>query len=285
MAIKRFTNYLYVAPVLAVISLLIILPVFWTINMSLYAKTAGAGGVFVGLENFKELLSSGKFTSSLIKTMIFTFTSIFFKFVIGLAAAMILNRSFKGRNFIRSWLFIPWTIPLFAVAILFLWMFRMGGGTNLMLDKLGLAPVFWLSPDYAMVIVIMANIWKGFPFFMIGLLAGLQVIPRAVYEAAAIDGASGLQQFRYVTLPALRDVILIVCILSTFWTFAQFDIIYLLTGGGPGNATETLPLLTYKTTFGRYDIGMGAATAVLALPLFLFLIFCLVRLVRKEATA
>lgn len=282
---RKIISYLYVLPVLIVISLLILFPTFWSIWMSLHVKTAGGEAIFAGLRNFKELLSSGIFISSVIKTIIFTFTAVFFKLIIGMAAALILNRNFRGRNLIRSWLFIPWTIPLFSVGLLFLWLFRMSGGMNIMLSEAGLPPIFWLGPDNAMLSVIISNIWKGFPFFMIGILAGLQVIPKELYEAAAIDGASGLQQFRYITLPCLRDVILIVCILSTLWTFAQFDIIFVLTGGGPGTTTETLPLLVYKTAFGRYNIAMGYAIAVLSLPLFLFFIFWLVRLVRKEAMA
>jgi ABC-type sugar transport system permease subunit len=118
---------------------------------------------------------------------------------------------------------------------------------------------------------------------MITILAGLQVIPRELYEAAEIDGATGAQQFRYVTLPGLRDVILIATLLSTVWTFAQFENIYVLTRGGPGTATETLSILVYKLAFGMFNLSLGSAAAVLSLPLFLFFIYWLVKLVRKES--
>lgn len=249
--------------------------------MSFQDKTVGGQAVFVGLHNFQTILSSGIFFSSFIKSIAYTVPAIVLKLALGMALAIILNKPFRGRNLLRVWFFIPWTIPRFAVAIIFLWVLSYGGGANLFLSKLGLTPVFWLGPQHALAAVTAINVWKGYPFFMVGILAGLQVIPNDIYEAAAIDGASGIQKFLYVTLPALKDVILIISALSTIWTFAEFDIVYLLTGGGPGDATNILPVLTYLTAFRKYSMGQASALAMLALPVYLLLIFGLVKLIRK----
>lgn len=280
---KKIMPYLWVAPVLGVIALFMLFPLFQTFWDSFHATTSDGTKEFVGFENFRELWISGSFIGAVVRTLIFTLPAVILKLFIGMIAALILNKAFPGRNIIRSWLFIPWTIPLFAGGILFVWLLRMSGGLNLMLGKLGVPPVFWLGPDFAMVSIIFLNVWKGFPFFMISILAGLQVIPKSLYESAQIDGASGLQQFLHVTVPSLRNVILIAGLLSTVWTFAQFENIYILTGGGPGVATETLSILVYKQAFRRYNFPMASAAAVLALPLFLFFILWLVKFVRKES--
>ena len=169
------------------------------------------------------------------------------------------------------------------MAIIFIWVLTFNGGLNLVLGKFGIPPKFWLGPRWALISVIAVNIWKGFPFFMVGILAGLQGIPDELYEAAAIDGASGFQRFLYVTLPCLKNVILIVSTLSSIWTFAEFDVVYLMTGGGPGNATNILPVVTYLTGFRKYNIGQACALSVLALPAYLLLIFTLIKLTGKEA--
>ncbi|UCF92766.1 MAG: sugar ABC transporter permease [Desulfobacterales bacterium] len=280
---KQLAPFIWVAPVVLVISVFMLFPLFQALWDSVHGGASGGTKSYVGLDNFKELISSGVFLGAVGRTLIFTLTAVALKLLVGGGAALILNRAFWGRNVLRSWLFIPWTIPLFAGGILFLWLLRMNGGLNLMLEKLGVYPVFWLGPKFAMPSIIFLNVWKGFPFFMITILAGLQIIPASLYEAAQIDGASGVQQFRYVTLPGLRNVILIASLLSTVWTFAQFENIYVLTRGGPGKATETLSILIYKLAFGTFNLNMGSAAAVLALPLFLFFIFWLVKLVRKEA--
>jgi multiple sugar transport system permease protein len=282
---KKIAPYLWVAPVLGVIALFMVYPLIQTFWDSVHSTNPDGTRVFIGLQNFRELWTSGTFVAAVVRTLTFTLSAVILKLFIGMTAALILNQTFWGRNLIRSWLFIPWTIPLFAGGILFLWLLRMTGGLNLMFGKLGIPPTFWLGPQFAMISIIVLNVWKGFPFFMITFLAGLQVIPKSLYEVSQIDGASRLQQFLYVTLPSLRNVMLIACLLSTVWTFAQFENIYVLTGGGPGAATETLSILVYKLAFGRYNFPMASAAAILALPLFLFFIFWLVKLVRKESVA
>jgi len=279
---KKLTPYFWILPVIIVVTILIIFPLIWTVVISFQTKLIGAPGTFSGFKNYINVWKSGEFLEALWKSLYFTIPSIILKLLIGLGAALSLNQNFKGRNIIRSWLFIPWTIPRFAVAIMFIWIFRANGGLDLMLNKIGiLTTPFWLGPNLVMPTMIFVNVWKGFPFFMVGILSGLQSIPTDIYEAATIDGANTTQLFRHITLPLIRNVTLIVTTLSTIWTITEFDVIFLITGGGPGTASQTLPILTYVKAFREYNLGEAAAIAVLSLPILLALIIWIVNLTRK----
>jgi len=279
---KKLTPYFWILPVIIVVTILIIFPLIWTVVISFQTKLIGAPGTFSGFKNYINVWKSGEFLEALWKSLYFTIPSIILKLLIGLGAALSLNQNFKGRNIIRSWLFIPWTIPRFAVAIMFIWIFRANGGLDLMLNKIGiLTTPFWLGPNLVMPTMIFVNVWKGFPFFMVGILSGLQSIPTDIYEAATIDGANTTQLFRHITLPLIRNVTLIVTTLSTIWTITEFDVIFLITGGGPGTASQTLPILTYVKAFREYNLGEAAALAVLSLPILLALIIWIVNLTRK----
>jgi ABC-type sugar transport system permease subunit len=280
---RQLEPYLYIAPAVLVIAAVLVFPLSYTFYMSFAEKILGQAISKFGVQNFREILSEGRFFSSLAKSLMFTFVSVFAKLVLGLTLALLLNRPFRGRGLFRAYFFLPWAIPWFTVAILFLWLFRLTGGLNTMLGAVGIFPVFWLGRDLALISGIIANVWKGFPFFMVSLLAGLQTIPRELYEAAQVDGAGPLQQFLHITLPGLRNVILIVCTLSTLWTFGLFELLYIMTGGGPGDASKVLPILVYETGISMYQFGKGSAMAVLTVPLILIWVFVLVRLLRREA--
>ncbi len=280
---KTAEHYLYVLPAVLIVGLVIFFPLLYTFYMSFGEKILGQEIKVFGLQNYKQILAQGRFLPSLAKSLVFTLTAVFTKLIVGLSLALILHRSFRGRNLFRAYFFIPWTIPWFTTGILFLWLFRLTGGMNTMLQRAGLPIVFWFGPNLALLSGIIANVWKGFPFFMVSLLAGLQTIPKELYEAAQVDGASPWQQFLWITLPSLRNVILIVCTLSFLWTFGLFELLYIMTGGGPGDASKVLPLLVYETGISRYEFGNGAAMAVLTVPLILFLVVILNRLMRREA--
>lgn len=279
---KKIEPYVYMAPAVLVIAVVLVFPLVYTFYVSFAEKTLGKEITGFGLQNYTEVLSEGRFFSSLGKSLVFTVTAVFAKLVLGLVLALVLNRPFRGRSLFRAYFFLPWAIPWFTTAILFLWLFRLTGGLNTMFSIFGFSPIFWLGPDLALLSGIIANIWKGFPFFMVSLLAGLQTIPKELYEAAQVDGASPFQQFLYITLPGLRNVILIVCTLSTLWTFGLFELLYIMTGGGPGDASKVLPILVYETGISMYQFGKGAAMAVLTVPLILLWVFMLVRLLRRE---
>lgn len=278
---KKLEPYLYVMPAVCVIASVLVFPLFYTFYMSFGEKILGREIEKYGFQNYIATLTERRFVFSLGKSLFFTTVAVVLKLVIGLTTALVLHRSFRGRNLFRAYFFLPWAIPWFTVAILFLWLFRLTGGINTMLGVIGIFPVFWLGPDLSLISGIIANVWKGFPFFMVSFLAGLQTIPKELYEAAQVDGANPLQQFLYITLPGLRNVILIVCTLSTIWTFGLFELLYILTGGGPGDSSKVLPILVYETGISMYMYGKGAAMAVLTVPLILGLVFVLVRLIRR----
>lgn len=280
---KTARDYLYVLPAMLIVGLVVFFPLLYTFYMSFGEKILGQEIKVFGFQNYRQIIAQGRFLPSLARSLVFTLTAVFAKLIIGLSLALILHRSFRGRNLFRAYFFIPWTIPWFTTGILFLWLFRLTGGMNTMLQRAGLPIVFWFGPNLALFSGIIANVWKGFPFFMVSLLAGLQTIPKELYEAAQVDGASPWQQFVWITLPSLRNVILIVCTLSFLWTFGLFELLYIMTGGGPGDASKVLPLLVYETGISRYEFGNGAAMAVLTVPLILFLVMVLNRLMRREA--
>ncbi|MEM1552180.1 MAG: sugar ABC transporter permease [Candidatus Bathyarchaeia archaeon] len=280
---RKLEPYLYVTPAVCIIASVLVFPLFYTFYMSFGEKILGKEVEKFGLQNYIAILTERRFVSSLGKSVLFTTVAVTAKLLIGLTLALILHRSFRGRNLFRAYFFLPWAIPWFTVAILFLWLFRLTGGINTMLGAIGMFPVFWLGPDLSLISGMIANVWKGFPFFMVSFLAGLQTIPKELYEAAQVDGANPIQQFLYITLPSLRNIILIVCTLSTIWTFGLFELLYILTGGGPGDSSKILPILVYETGISMYLYGKGAAMAVLTVPLILALVFLLVRLIRRTA--
>jgi len=279
---KTFLGYFYLLPVIVIVGILIIFPLFWTGWISFQSKQIGGEATFVGFKNYFDLIKNGDFFDALWKSIYFTSASIFFKLVLGLAAALILNQNFRGRSLIRTWLFIPWTIPRFATAIIFLWFFRQSGGLDLILRQFGIVSPYWFSPKLVMPTMIFVNVWKGFPFFMVSILAGLKAIPNELYEAATVDGANRLQVFQYITLPLLKNVILIATTLSTIWTISEFDVIFLMTGGGPGTSSQVIPILTYVKAFRQYDLGQATALAMLTLPIFIALIISLIKLTPRE---
>ena len=187
------------------------------------------------------------------------------QFLLGFITAIVLNQSIISRNLFRGVLLTPWVVPTVVSALLWKWIFNQQYGMfNYILNSLGIIPNFiaWIGdPQTALFSVILANIWKGFPFHMIVLLAALQTIPTEIVEAAVIDGATALQRFRYITLPYLRYIIMIDLLISIIWTFQSFTTIWTMTEGGPITATTTLAISIYRTAFQAFDMGMGLPSA------------------------
>jgi len=242
--------------------------------------------VFVGFDNYVKLTFDGFFQRAVINSFIFTFGSVAVKLVLGMVMALVLTSAIRWRSFWTGVLLIPWVAPTVVSALNFLWIFDYSLGVlNYMLVKVfHLLPqgVGWLSePKTAMASVIGVNIWRGFPFFGISFLAGLRAIPAEMYEAAAVDGAGPLLRFRHVTLPGIRNIMIIVMLLSTIWTFNDFQIVYILTRGGPGGATQVLPVFTYEIAFGAQRLGEAIAVALYMLPALAAVIIVLARYMRK----
>ncbi|CAM2841777.1 sugar ABC transporter permease [Saccharomonospora xinjiangensis] len=292
---ERLSGHWYawamVAPVVVVLSVLVFYPLVQGVYLSLTdanemnsARTIGVNEIeatyeFVGLDNYLDVLSGveGAFYPRLLWTLVWTVACVLLHYSLGLGLALLLNRALKGRSVYRMLLILPWAVPPFVAA--FAWRLVLntdGGVLNALLGSVGLDGVDWLGdPTAAKIAVILVNVWLGVPFMMVALLGGLQTVPRELYEAAEMDGATPWQRFRAVTLPGLRPVSGTVILLGTIWTFNQFAVIALLTGGGPGGATNILVTEAYERAFQGIRDYAGAATygALIASMLVVFAFF------------
>ena len=264
-------GYLFVTPIAVAVLALVAYPFCYAVYLSLTHKLVGLPPVFVGLENYIRLYEDGFFRRAVYNSFLFTFGSVGFKLVLGMLMALVLMSKIRWRSFWTGVLLIPWVAPTVVSALNFLWIFdgSLGVLNYLLVKVFRILPqgVGWLSePGTAMASVIAVNVWRGFPFFGISFLAGMKAIPGELYEAAAVDGASALQRFRHVTLPGIKNITIIVMLLSTIWTFNDFGIVYILTKGGPGGSTMVMPVLSYETAFGAQRLGEAIAVALYLLP-------------------
>jgi multiple sugar transport system permease protein len=218
---------------------------------------------FIGLDNFKHILSDPRVLYTLIVTLVFTVISVFGELVLGLALALIMNKAMKGRGLIRTVSLIPWAIPTSVAALM--WSYLYNGSSGIianLISSIGLinAPTeLLLTANGALGAIIAADIWKTTPYMALLLLAGLQVIPNTLYESSSLDGANKFRQFRYITLPLLKPSILVALLFRTLDAFRVFDLIYVLTGGGPGGTTESISIYAYKVMFAQTRFGYGSA--------------------------
>ncbi len=258
------------------VAIFLIGPVIWGICMSFTAKTIGGEAHFAGFQNYIELLHDKEYLNSLKNTFIYTTCSILGKVIFGVLLALILNVSFKGNAICRALLLIPWALPNIAVALNWRWIFNDTGGImNHILRSIGLIDqdLVWLGKrDLAMFAIIVADIWRGIPFFGISILGPLQSISKDYYEAAEIDGANVILRFIHITIPSIADVVGLTTLVSTIWTINQFDTVRIMTAGGPNGATELMNLYSYRTAMVNLNLSKGIAIAVFAIPLFLVLI-------------
>jgi ABC-type sugar transport system permease subunit len=283
---EAFLGWLLLAPVLVVMLVLVVWPFSTAIWISFTDKSIGRDANWVGLANFGYVVSSPRFLRALYHSLIFTVVAIAIKFVLGMAMALVLNQAFFGRNVLRAWLLIPWVLPGFVAYMTWRWFLDpLQGVLNYALTDLGLITFpleFLSSPNSALPSVIVAHVWRNFPFFGVAFLAGLQNIPSEQYEAAAVDGANGWQKLLYITMPGLRHVILVVLMLATIWTFNSFEPIYILTGGGPADATMVYTVLTYEMGIVNMRLGEASAVPVLILPILGLFIVALSGLMSRD---
>ncbi|MFV0362510.1 MAG: carbohydrate ABC transporter permease [Suipraeoptans sp.] len=252
--------------------ILIVYPLFTTIKMSFQnIKFIGSSQTGEGftLDNYKKLFISSDFWNALSKSVLFTITILTISFLLGLGLAILLNRKFKFQKLVRTLILLAWPIPGVVVGLLFTWMFDGNYGIiNSILKSLHIIStnIKWTAtPTTAMATIIVATIWKSYPFFTLSILAGLKGISGDYYEAASIDGANKWMQFLHITLPALRSVIVTSLLLNGLWIFRNYDLVYSITGGGPNQATETLPLLLYNQAFKYYNMGYASAIGIVSL--------------------
>lgn len=242
------------------------------------------GRTFVGLENIREVLS-GEFLELLGQTLVFTVGTTLVPFVLGFGLALALNTRIRGAKALRGLMLIPWLVPGVVVSFLWMWIFNANYGVlNALLQGLGIidAPEAWLAhPNTAMAAVIVAKTWQSFPWMMVMLLAGLQTVPPELYEAAEVDGAGVVRRFTAITVPHLRGIIGLVILLEFIWNFQHFDIIYVLTGGGPAGSTHTFATAVYDTAFRGFDLGRAGALGLLWMLLLGILVVVYIRFSEK----
>ncbi len=282
----RRLAYLTLLPSVVVMALLSFVPTLSVIRISFqHVETGSDSGPWAGLDNYLWALTSPDFANALVNSLVWTFGSVGIEMILGLGIALLLHRPFRFRGAARALILTPYLVPTVVAVLTWRFMFHdIIGVLNYLLISAGLVkgPVLWLNdPKMAMLSVIMVGVWKFFPFVVIALLGILQAIPQEQYEAAKIDGASAFRQFRVITLPHVMPVFLLSALLRTIWTFHKFDIIYLLTGGGPLDATTTLPVLVYLKGFTDFELGRAAAVAMLTFALLGIVLAAYFFLVRR----
>jgi multiple sugar transport system permease protein len=278
-------GYLLVAPIVICLLILVVYPFVFAIWISFTDRMIGQPGNFVGLQNYFYLMGQSNFQATIRNTIVLVGAVQTLKLVLGMGIALLLNQQIWGRQLWRGLILLPWAMPAFVAFITWKLLFApQGGAFNYILIELGWVQShvdFLSTKALAMPSVIVASFWRGFPFWVIAFLAALQNVPQELYEAAAIDGASAWQRFRHVTMPAIRHVVLVVVLLSTIWTTNSFEAIWLMTQGGPSDATMTFPVLAY---FGMQSLRIGEASAVSVsmLPVFAILVFIVAKMLQKE---
>lgn len=284
----RIALYLLAAP-LGLLAATLILPIVSAVNISLHdIRVIGSDGPFSGADNYLAILSDAVFWRSLGNSVVWVLGNSLVQTVLALTAALVLNQKFPGVKIARVWIILTWIIPTVVVVIIWRWLLSPSGGMiNPLLIQLGIIdrPVgFFASGPMAFATLIAINSWRWFPFVAVMLLAGLQRIPGDLYEAAAVDGAGPLRRFREITWPLLQPTLLVLTVMGTLLSFNVFDVIWLLTAGGPAGATQTLPVLIYETAFKAYRMGEAAAMSVIASLLMIGLALALLKMLApKEA--
>ena len=262
---RWLTGLAFVAPAFLVLGAVVAFPMVDTVWLSFMETRGKDQTVFVGLANYWRLLQDADFWSAFRNSVTFTTGSVLGHVLLGLAVALLLNQRIPFRPVFRVISLVPWMFAAVVVAMTWRWMLDAQLGIiNAILTSVGFSgPFLWFeNARLALPAIIVTNIWRGFPFASITLLAALQAIPKEQYEAASVDGASSFMQFRFVTLPHLRFALVIIATLDTIWNFKHFDLIQVMTNGGPAGATEVLTTLAYKVSFENFEFGYAAAMGV-----------------------
>ncbi len=282
-------GWLLVTPALLVVLGMVGYPFLEAIRISFTDRMVGRGpGTWVGLANYEYILGWPDFSSMVVRTVLITIAAVCIKTIVGLILATALNQDFPGRNVLRGIFMLPWILPTYIIVLVWRWIFD--GQTGLLNQilvswgVLGDNYPFLARPWSAIALLIFVMVWKGYPFYALTFLAGMQTISAELYDAAKVDGAGRLARFRFITLPGLQQVMGVVILLSTIWTMNSLEIPMLLTGGGPSNATEVFPLLTYHLAMQNFRLGEGAALPIMMLPIVALLVLAVATYMDREAT-
>jgi multiple sugar transport system permease protein len=283
---KRLVGYSYLVPAALCMLATVVVPIGLAIKMSLYNDVLYKPQEyhFIGLGNYLRMVDDPVFWLSLWNSVVWVFGSVVLQFVAGFAAALLLHQAFRGRALVRTLTLLPWIIPGVVVGLIWEWLYQPNYGViNDLLLKAGWMQdrVAWLSsPDLAMGAVVFTNVWRGIPFFAIMLLAGLQAIPDELYEAAHVDGAGVVSRFWHITIPLLRPIIVVATATRIIWTFNYADLIFVMTGGGPANATQITSTYTLMQAYANLDFGYAGALSVVLLLVMLAFTAAYLRITR-----
>jgi len=285
---ERTLGAVLLAPAGLLLLVIVVYPIATLLINSFFSvdnANPAAGERFVGLENYARAMGDDRFWASALHTVLYILVTVPGSLVIGLGLALLANLPFRVKWPVRLGLLLPWALPLVFAGLIFRWFFEYQAGVvNDLLARVGIEPLQWLSePSLAFAAICVAIVWKASSFMGLMLLAGLQTIPRSLYEAAEVDGATRWQQFVEITLPMLRPAIFVALIFRTITAIQTFDIPYAMTGGGPGDATETLAMYIHKTTLDFLDFGYGSALAALMFVLSMAATSGYLRYTRRSA--
>lgn len=269
--------FILIAPAVLYLILVMGLPLLWAVYTSLTDKVIGAPEVnFIGLANYIDIIQDPVFQKALLNTFVFSFFAVLGKVVLGVIMSLTMNQPLRGRGGIRVAMILPWTIPTIVSVFAWQWIYSdVGGALNRILMVLHITDhqIGWLSTtNMAMFSVILVNVWRGTPFIAISVLAGLQNISPDLYEAASLDGANVIQRFLYVTLPSVKNVIVLAAFVTTIWTLNDFEIVWLMTRGGPSHATELVSTYSYIQGFMNSDIARSIAASLILVPILVVLV-------------
>ena len=280
MTARKQQGILLILPALVVMGVFTVYPLLEGIRIAFTNKHFLKEGVeFVGLQNFIRLLSDEIFWISLYHSVTLTVVVVFLQFLFGLILAWAMSQKLPGMSWFKSIIMASWVIPVAATVILFKFMAQPDiGFINIVLKMIGFEELnrYWLGdPDVALAFIMILHLWRNVPFYGVAFLAAMQAIPQSYYEAAEIDGAGGWHRFWHITLPGIRNMVIVMVTIHVLWTFNNFDFVYLATGGGPVNATDVLPVYVYRQCWSSYTIGYGASigTVMLLLLMLYFIVF------------
>jgi ABC-type sugar transport system permease subunit len=284
---ERRLAWLFVAPALAALVLTALVPIVWTAWESLHLhdlRMPWLGRPFVGFANYQEAAGDPRFLESVLHTTLFAVIAVSVEMTCGLALALGLDRMRRGVRIIRTAVLLPWAVPTVVAALIWRFIFESPGGVaSSLVSAAGVQPPTWLSdPVAAWTPILLADIWKTTPFVTLLLVAGLQGIDRSIYEAAAMDGASGWMQFRRITLPLLKPALAVAVLFRLLDAFRVFDIVYVLTGGGPGTSTEPVAIYAFFTLMQALRFGYGSALTMIVFGIAFVIAFAAVRLLSRD---
>ncbi len=279
---ETWLGYAFVIPATIVLALIVLYPTVRGVMMAFQEMSLLQPNqvAFIGLQNFYQMVGDPNFWMALKNSVLLTVLAVSLEYLLGLGLALVLKQKVPGIKIFRNFAMVTWVLPVVVMVIIFRWLVQPDYGLlNVILGSLGLPTTYWFgSPTWAFPLIVVMHVWRNAPFFAIALMASMQSIPESYYEAAAMDGASKLQQFRYITLPNISYVSMIMIILHVIFTLNNFDIVFLSTGGGPLGTTEVLATYVYKLAFNQYTLGYAASIGLVMLILLMFFTVVYVKL-------